>query len=196
MKKFILYLFAIVAILVMTANTAYAQNEAGKSASLAVNTKAQDTIPASVVAPTLSPVAVATDKEYAKKKLVIKRVLERYGSPVSETTDGFIAACMEYDLNCYLLPSIMGVESTFGKFHIPGTYNAFGWGRGTIPFQSWEESYMVVGKGLRENYINKGATDIDSIGAIYCEGNTWSGKVKYFMAQFEAEEEKLALYFD
>lgn len=183
MKKFITYLFVLFTFLVMQTGVVNAQDEAGKSATL-------------TAAPTLAPVSVAKDSDFAKKKLVIKRVLERYGSPVSDTADGFIAACKEYDLNCYLLPSIMGVESTFGKFHIPGTYNAFGWGRGTIPFDSWEDSYMTVGKGLRENYIDKGATDIDSIGAIYCEGNTWPGKVKFFMAQFEAEEEKLALYFE
>ena len=182
MKKFILYMFALVTFLLL-ANVSHAQEVAGNSATL-------------TAAPTLVPVSVAKNTDFAKKKLVIKRVLERYGSPVSDTADGFINACMEYELNCYLLPSIMGVESTFGKHHIPGTYNAFGWGRGTIPFDSWEDSYMTVGKGLRVNYIDKGATDIDSIGAIYCEGNTWSGKVKYFMAQFEAEEKNLELYFN
>lgn len=189
MKKFILYLLALITLVIFAGNV-HAQDEAGKSAKLSVTPNSYG------FNPTETPIKMSSEKDFALKKLVIKRVLERYGSPVAGTEDGFIAACKEHELNCYLLPSIMGIESGFGKHHIPGTYNGFGWGRGTIPFASWEESYMTIGKGLRENYINKGAVTIDQIGAIYCEGDTWPGKVKYFMAQFEAEEEKMALYFN
>jgi hypothetical protein len=55
---------------------------------------------------------------------------------------------------------------------------------------------MTVAKGLRENYINRGATSVEAIGAIYCEGNTWSGKVNFFMAEFKAEEQNVSLYLE
>ena len=140
---------------------------------------------------------IVADSSYlVKKKLVIKRVLERYNSPLVDTVDGFMNACITYDLDCYLLPSIAGVESTFGKFIAPGTHNPFGWGGGYIYFNSWEDGYMAVGKGLRENYINQGATDVYSIGPIYAASPTWADKVMYFKNVFEQEERDMALYFE
>lgn len=128
-----------------------------------------------------------------KKRLAIKAVLEKYDSPMAANVDDFMAACKKYDLDCYLLPSIAGLESTFGRFIYPGSNNPFGWGRGLIMFKDWGEAIDTVGYGLRTNYINKGAESVDEIGAIYCEGNTWAGKVKWFMKQFQAEEDKLTL---
>ncbi len=135
-------------------------------------------------------------QELTLKKMVITRVLERYNSPLRGTVDGFIDTCMTYDLDCYLLPSISGVESTFGKFIAPGTYNPFGWGGGYIEFSSWEDGYDAVGKGLRENYLNKGAQNVHDIGKIYAANPEWGTKVSYFLAEFEEEEAKLRLYFE
>lgn len=130
-----------------------------------------------------------------KKRLAIKAVLERYDSPMVDEIDSFMDACRKYSLDCYLLPSIAGIESTFGRFTYPGSNNAFGWGRGLIPFKNWGEGIDTVGRGLRENYMNKwGAQTVEEIGAIYCEGNTWAGKVTFFMKQFQNEEAKLSLY--
>jgi hypothetical protein len=126
----------------------------------------------------------------AIKRKAMTEVLRRYNAPLLTEVDSFIEACTTYNLDCYLLPSISGVESTFGRFLIPGTYNPFGWGRGLIEFKSYNETIMTVGKALREKYIDRGADTVDKIGRIYCEGDTWSGKVKFFMAQFEAEERK------
>jgi hypothetical protein len=133
-------------------------------------------------------------QKIALKRKAMTEVLKRYNAPLLSEVDSFIDACTTYNLDCYLLPSISGVESTFGRFLLPGTYNPFGWGRGVLAFKSFNETIMTVGKGLRENYINKGADSVDKIGRIYCEGDTWSGKVKFFMNQFE-EEEKKQLFF-
>lgn len=132
---------------------------------------------------------------YNLKKKTIKRVLERYNSPLVNSADAFVDTCQKYGLDCYLLPSIAGLESYFGTQLMPGSHNPFGWGRGLIYFDDWRDGIDTVGKGLRENYINKGATTIEEIGAIYCEGNTWAGKVRYFMKVFEEEEQKHELYF-
>ncbi|PIV08297.1 hypothetical protein COW57_05075 [Candidatus Roizmanbacteria bacterium CG17_big_fil_post_rev_8_21_14_2_50_39_7] len=128
------------------------------------------------------------------KRKAMTEVLKRYDAPLLSEVDSFLEACEKYNLDCYLLPAISGVESTFGRFLIPGTYNSFGWGRGVIAFTSFNQTIMTVGKGLRENYIDKGADTVDKIGRIYCEGDTWSGKVKFFMNKFE-EEEKRQLFF-
>lgn len=133
-------------------------------------------------------------QKMALKRKAMTEVLKRYNAPLLTEVDSFIDACTTYNLDCYLLPSISGVESTFGRFLIPGTYNAFGWGRGLLGYTSFNQTIMTVGKGIRENYIDKGADTVDKIGRIYCEGDTWSGKVKFFMNQFE-EEEKKQLFF-
>lgn len=136
-----------------------------------------------------STAAISVQKIALKRKALVQ-VLKKYDAVLLTEVDSFLEACTTYDFDCYLLPSISGVESTFGKFLIPSTHNPFGWGRGILPFADYHEAIMTVGKGLRENYINKGATTVDQIGAIYCEGNTWSGKVKHFMDEFEREEQK------
>ncbi|KKQ01415.1 MAG: hypothetical protein US11_C0009G0027 [Candidatus Roizmanbacteria bacterium GW2011_GWA2_36_23] len=64
------------------------------------------------------------------KKLAMKRILEKYNSPLKDEVDSFISACQKYDLDCFLLPSISGLESTFGKFILPASHNPFGWGGG------------------------------------------------------------------
>ncbi|MEN9327714.1 MAG: hypothetical protein RI947_522 [Candidatus Parcubacteria bacterium] len=135
------------------------------------------------------------DAGYHRKKAAIKKVLESYNSPMVGSVDAFMDACIKYDLDCYLLPSIAGLESTFGQFTWPGSNNPFGWGRGLITFKDWNESIDTVGQGLRENYINKGATTIAEIGSIYCEGNTWAGRVRTIRSMFEAEEAKNQLFF-
>lgn len=133
-------------------------------------------------------------QKIALKRKAMTEVLKRYNAPLLTEVESFLDACTTYNLDCYLLPSISGVESTFGQALIQSTHNPFGWGRGILPFKDFHEAIMTVGAGLRENYIDKGADTVDKIGRIYCEGNTWSGKVTFFMNQFE-EEEKKQLFF-
>lgn len=179
MKKAILILIAIT-IFLSLAKPTKATSVAGDSATLALTAK-------------LNRAEIEAIRDF-RKNLAIKAVLEKYDSPMVSEIDSFLAACKKYSLNCYLLPSIAGLESTFGRFISPGSYNPFGWGRGLIPFKNWSESIETVGAGLKTNYIDKGATSIEEIGAIYCEGDSWASRIRWFMAQFEQEEKKISLY--
>lgn len=134
---------------------------------------------------------------YAVVKLTIKSVLEnKYNSPLAGESDAFTAACQKNELNCFLLPSIAGLESTFGKFLMPQSYNPFGWGGGLIYFDNWEDGITKVAQALKENYIGKWNTDtLEKIGTIYSESPTWSPRVANFMNIFEKEYEKNLLYF-
>jgi len=123
--------------------------------------------------------------DYLLVKLSIKSVLEKYHSPLISETESFTNSCKKYNLNCFLLPSIAGLESTFGKFLIDGSYNPFGWGGGRIYFNSWSDGIDTVAKGLKENYIDKGATNLYDIGSIYSESPTWTQRVGYFISEFE-----------
>ena len=93
-----------------------------------------------------------TNKDLFIKKLVIKKVLSKYDSLLQNQVDSFIDACVEYQLDCYLLPSITGVESFFAKFIYPQSNNPFGWGKGLIMFENWQSAIKTVAKGLKENY--------------------------------------------
>jgi hypothetical protein len=127
-------------------------------------------------------------RDYLVKKVVIHNMLEKHNSPMLGESDSFIKACMTYDLNCYLLPSISGLESSFGKAMINETHNPFGWGGGTIYFKSWEEAYMSVARGLKNNYLEKGALTINQIAPIYAASPTWAQRVSFFLSKFEEEE--------
>ena len=131
-----------------------------------------------------------------KVKTAIENVLKRYDSPMAEASESFVKTCIKYKIDCYLLPSIAGLESTFGKFVWPNSHNAFGWARGFMMFDSWAEGIDTVGAGLRKGYLNKGALTVEDIGPIYSESPTWAIRVNYFINQFEREEEKMSLLSD
>lgn len=131
-----------------------------------------------------------------RQKLAMKRVLAKYDSVLVSEVDSFMGTCLKYNLDCYLLPAISGLESTFGKFILPESHNPFGWGGGLIMFDKWEDSIEKVGQGLRENYINKGAQNLSQIGNIYSESPTWTVRVASIMQQFAVEEQKNQLYLN
>lgn len=131
-----------------------------------------------------------------KLQIVIESVLKRYNSPLSGESKAFVKACIKYQIDCFLLPSIAGLESTFGKFIWPNSYNPFGWARGYMMFDSWSEGFDTVAKGLKNGYIKKGAESIEQIGPIYSESPTWAIRVNFFINQFEKEEEKMTLLSD
>ncbi len=125
---------------------------------------------------------------------ILQDYLEQYNSPLAGHSQDFIDAADMYKVDWRLVPSIAGVESTFGKF-IPGgyepgsiSYNAWGWGvygDQALGFKSWKDGIYTLNKGLRENYINRGYTEPYSMNKIYASSPTWGGKVSYFMQDME-----------
>ena len=77
MKKFILTL-ALIAFALIATGHVQADSVAGKSATM---TAGQDED---------MPITLVTGTERVKQKIAMKRVLERYGSPLASTVDGFI----------------------------------------------------------------------------------------------------------
>ncbi|MDH7476558.1 MAG: hypothetical protein QHH09_03795 [Microgenomates group bacterium] len=174
MKKIFISIF-IIGLCFLKAPPIYSQTIAGNSAALKKDSLTDYT----------------TAKKYMIAKMAIKKILEKYQSPLIDATDNFIQTCWQYQLDCYLLPSIAGLESTFGKFIYPNSYNPFGWGGGYIVFNNWQEAIDTVGKGLRERYLEKGCQNLKNIGQIYSESPTWAMRVDYFLNQFYQEEKKL-----
>jgi hypothetical protein len=118
---------------------------------------------------------------------VLQQFFKKFDSPLANFSEDFIAAADFYNIDWRLLPAISGVESTFGKQMISGTYNAYGWGGGIIRFESWSDGIWTISSALKEKYIDKGADSIYKIGRIYCPPNPlWASKVQGFMDKIEA----------
>ncbi|PIZ64144.1 hypothetical protein COY16_00075 [Candidatus Roizmanbacteria bacterium CG_4_10_14_0_2_um_filter_39_13] len=178
MEKIMVTIFLIV--LFILPSSVHASKEAGASAAL-------------------SPQAYEESiNEYVDRsiqRMVISEVLNKYHAPLASEVDGFMNACMAHDVDCYLLPSIAGLESSFGKYTYPESHNPFGWGGGYIMFDTWEDGFMVVAQGLSENYIARGAHTIETIGPIYAASPTWAQRVRFFHNEFERVEAEKKVYF-
>ncbi len=117
----------------------------------------------------------------------LAKFLASQKSPLAFLADDFVHQADRQGLDYRLLPAIAGVESTFGKNYIPGTYNVYGWGKGTIPFDSWVDGMAKVSLGLQKNYVGKGALSVAAIAPIYDPpgAKRWAAGVNYFMAKIE-----------
>jgi hypothetical protein len=136
----------------------------------------------------LSNKTYSSSAELIAKHHAIQKVLIQYNSPLIVSTQTFMQRCMEYDMDCYLLPAITGLESTFGQAILPGSYNPFGWGGGYIMFKNWDHAINTVAQGVAKNYIGRGATSVEAIGSKYAASTTWAPRVRGFMAQFKRAE--------
>lgn len=121
-----------------------------------------------------------------ERVLILEAFLKNYQSPLESFAPFFIQMADKYQLDWRLVPSITGVESTFGK-HIPyNSYNAYGWDNGNYVFTSWEESIEKVTATLKEKYVNRGLDNPQKIGPVYAPpSSTWASKVAYFMERIE-----------
>lgn len=145
----------------------------------------------SVAAPSAKLTEINDNSDETVRKVTIEAVLSRYDSPLLGSASSFVNSANRYQLDPYLLVSISGLESYFGNMMVDGSYNAYGWGGGWIYFESWEDGIETISKGLRENYYDRGAQNLDQVGAMYAESPTWSVRVAGFMRLFEAEEQKI-----
>jgi len=172
MKKLIIYILITVALLYLCTKCSHAQEISDPSASLKI--EAQD-----------------TGFDYRVENL--RKFLGKYNSPLSAYAEDFVVYADKNGLDYRLVPSITGVESTFGK-HIPtNSYNAYGWANGDYIFLSWENSIAVVSQTLKISYIDKGAPTISKIARRYAPPSvTWAGKVVFFVKKIDS----LPLNFD
>ncbi|MCL5433104.1 MAG: hypothetical protein M1524_03245 [Patescibacteria group bacterium] len=141
-----------------------------------------DQIPAKSTSANLATTQINIEKD--NRVVILKEFLDTYNSPLSESAEDFVKSADKYDIDWKLVAAISGVESTFGK-HIPyNSYNGWGWGvygDNVIYFESWKDAIETISKGLRQNYIDRGATNVYAIGRIYAASPTWAQRVEYFM---------------
>jgi hypothetical protein len=130
---------------------------------------------------------ILVDKRVPK----LRAYLDHFESPLAQHASTFIEEADRNDVDWRLVAAIAGTESTFGK-HIPaGSYNAWGWGIPTgaqsgVGFENWKEGIAEVTRGLRKNYMNKGAVTIEQIGRIYAASPAWSSHVRFFIDELDS----------
>lgn len=117
---------------------------------------------------------------------ILTLFLQKQNSPLVPYVKEFISAADTFNLDWRLVPAITGVESSFGKRIPYNSHNAYGWNNGNFRFNSWEESIDHVSKILKTKYVDRGATNVWSIGRIYAASPTWANRVNHFMAKIEA----------
>jgi len=116
----------------------------------------------------------------------LKLALKYYKSPLVDYSAYFVQMADKYGIDWKLLVAISGVESTFGKHYISGTYNAYGWGGGTIRFASWEDSIEEVSQALSEKYYSRGLDTPYKIAPVYCPpSRVWAKNVTFFMNKLD-----------
>jgi hypothetical protein len=118
----------------------------------------------------------------------LARYLAARNSPLAHSAPTFVAEADRNGLDYRLLVAISGIESGFGRAYIRPTHNVWGWGGGKLAFNSFDEGIAVVSEGLRKNYLNRGAVEIEHIGRIYCPpcNAKWPNAVRKTMAEIEA----------
>ena len=125
------------------------------------------------------------------RAIIIKNFFSGYNSPLAPLSKVFVSVADKYKLDYRLLPSITMQESNGGKRVIADSYNPFGYGiyGGQVKkFASWEEAIERVGRGLREDYLNKGLITPYQIMPKYtppslASGGSWAIGVSQFMEE-------------
>lgn len=171
------------------------------SITAAVSAPSSDTTPTELASPAPQPQVLHssstpeptphTPTENELRTTTLKIYLAKHNSPMSENAADFIDAANVHGLEWHLLPSISGVESTFGK-HVPkNSYNPFGWANGEKGFSNWKEAIYVVAEGVERIYYKKGRTTPELMHKIYAPPSpTWGSKVRYFMNKIEADHQQ------
>ncbi len=124
---------------------------------------------------------------------IVENFFKGYGSVLGAYADSFIQVADKYKLDYRLLPAISMQESNGAKKVIADSFNPFGYGiygSQVKRFNSWEEAIDRVGRGLREDYINKGLTTPEQIMTKYTPpsiplGGPWAKGVYTFMQELQ-----------
>lgn len=121
------------------------------------------------------------------RAVILRDYFAKYNSPLEDYAQDFIDASDKYNVDWKLVPSIAGVESTFGQ-QIPGGFNDWGWGvYGTqaIYFKSQKDGIYTVTQAMRTNYLNRGLTTPYEMNSSYASSGAWGGHVAFFMNDLE-----------
>ena len=123
---------------------------------------------------------------------IIENFFNGYKAPLSEFAQKFVSVADKYNLDYRLLPAIAMQESNGGRKIIEDSNNPFGYGiygGAVLKFNSFEEAIERVGKGLREDYLNKGLISPNQIMVKYTPPavptGSWAKGVSTFIEELK-----------
>lgn len=147
---------------------------------------------------TLSGIHAQVDAADARKDIVAS-FLERYNSPLTpyDHFGAFIVDTADkYNIDYRLIPAIMMQESNLCKVIPEGSHNCLGFGihaRGTLMFDTYEESIERATRELKANYIDQGLTTPEKIMKKYTPGSngSWAASVNQWIAEMEYNDREI-----
>ena len=112
------------------------------------------------------------------------KFLAERDSPLSQYAADFIAQADYYQIDWRILAAISGLESQFGRFIIPGSFNAYGYAGGRFYFQDWPKSIAHMSRYLSAHYYRRGLDNPEKIAPVYAPPcQYWAATVQRLMVE-------------
>ena len=132
---------------------------------------------------------------------IVKNFLSRYKSPLTpydHFAQVLVDAADRNNLDYRLLPAIMMQESNLCKTSDPAIHNCLGFGihkRGTLSFDTYEDSFDRAAKELKERYIDIGLVTPEQIMRKYTPSSngSWANSVNQWIAEMEYNSRELGI---
>lgn len=123
-------------------------------------------------------------------RLLIKKYLERYKSPLLPYADTIYDVSKTYNIDYYWLLAIGQQESNLCKKIPEDSYNCWGYGihkRGTLSFDNYELAIKSFAEYFRREYLDKGLTTPELIMKKYCpySDGSWAAGVSQFIGEIQ-----------
>lgn len=132
---------------------------------------------------------------------IVKNFLARYKSPLTpydHFAQVLVDAADRNNLDYRLLPAIMMQESNLCKTSDPAIHNCLGFGihkRGTLSFDTYEDSFDRAAKELKERYIDIGLVTPEQIMRKYTPSSngSWANSVNQWISEMEYNSRELGI---
>lgn len=120
----------------------------------------------------------------------LKSFFRKHNSPLYNYAGKIVAVSDKYKFDYRLLPAIAMQESNLCRVTPDDSHNCWGWGiYGTTvtKFDSYDEAIEAVGKGIKNNYIDKGLVTASAIMKVYTPQSkgSWAYGVNTFLKALE-----------
>ncbi len=114
------------------------------------------------------------ETNYDRRSDIIKVYLQSRGSVLANFSFEFVEFGDRYGVDPSALVAVSGIESGFGRDHLCGSYNPFGYGRPCWDFRDYPSAILQVAKTIgTSRYYRKyqESRDPRDLAGIYNEGN-------------------------
>lgn len=120
----------------------------------------------------------------------LKSFFRKYNSPLYDNAETIVKVSDQYQFDYRLLPAIAMQESNLCKYIPEDSYNCWGWGiygNTVLRFDSYDEAIETVGKGIKNEYLDKGLLTASAIMQKYTPSSkgSWAHGVNTFLKALE-----------